>query len=133
MPPPDRRARKLAPPKAPWAPVPLTELAILAGMICIAAGFFVGAGSVGPLLAVGFALVSVAGLELAVREHRTGYRSHSAVLALAAAVAVAAPLYLLTGVPGEVLLILGAAIFAAAFGGLRRLFAHASGGLGFRA
>ncbi|MBA2349513.1 MAG: hypothetical protein H0V81_14600 [Solirubrobacterales bacterium] len=130
---PDRRARKLEAPKAPWAPVPITEAAILVGMVCIVAGFVVGAGSVGPLLVVGFGLISVASLELAVREHRAGYKSHSTVLALAVAVVVAAPLYLLTGIPGEVLLILGAAIFAAAFGGLRRVFAQASGGLGFRA
>lgn len=130
---PDRRARNLEAPKAPWAPVPVTEVAILVGMVCIAAGFLVGAGSVGPLLVVGFLLISLASLELAVREHRTGYRSHSTVLSLAVAVVVAAPLFLFTGIPGEVLLILGAAIFAAAFGGLRRVFAQASGGLGFRA
>lgn len=113
--------------------MPLTEIAIFAGLVCILAGFFVGAGATGPLLAAGFALVSLAGLELAVREHRAGHKSHSTLLALALAIVVDAPLYLLTSVPYEVLLIIGVAVFAAAFGGARRIFAQATGGLGFRA
>ncbi len=102
-------------------------------MICVVAGFVVGASSVGPLLAIGFSLISLASLELAAREHRAGYKSHSTILALAVAVLIDAPLYLLTGFPYQVLLILGAAVFLAAFGGLRRLFAQVTGGLGFRA
>ena len=129
---PDRRARKLEAPKAPWAPAPLTEIAILLGMICVVAGFLVGAASVGPLLAVGFGLISVASLELAAREHRAGYKSHSTILALTVAVLIDAPLYLFTSIPYQVLLIVGVAVFLAAFGGLRRAFAQATGGLGFR-
>lgn len=129
----DRRARKLEAPRAPWAPVPLTELAILAGMICILLGFFLGGDRAGLLLVVGFSLVSVAALELAVREHLAGYRSHSTLLAGAAAILLVVPFFFLTSLPYEVLLICGAAAFAAAFQGGRAIFARRTGGLGFRA
>lgn len=130
---PDRRSRKLEAPRALWAPLPLGELTILAGMVLIVAGFLVGGDRAGLLLAIGFTLVSVAGLELAVREHVAGYRSHSTLLAGAGAIALIAPLYFLTPVPYEVLLILGVVFFAALFQGLRAVFARKTGGLGFRA
>ena len=132
-PPPDRRARKLSAPPAPWAPFPLVELAILAGMVLIVTGFVLGGDRAGSLLVAGFALVSIAALELSVREHRAGYRSHSTLLAGAAAVVLIIPIFFLTAVPYEVLLILGVVFFAAAFQGLRAVFARRSGGLGFRA
>ena len=45
-------------------------------------GFFVVGGSRGPILiAAGLALGSIGGLELSIREHFAGYRSHTAVLA----------------------------------------------------
>ncbi len=128
-----RRSRTLEAPKAPWAPVPLGEIAILAGMVAIVAGFLRGGDRAGRLLVIGFALVSVAGLELAVREHRAGYRSHSSLLAGAAAILLVVPFFFLTAVPYEVLLVLGVACFVAAFRGLRTLFARRAQGLGFRA
>ncbi len=44
-------------------------------MVLILAGFASGAYRADGLLIVGFSLVSVAGLELALREHVVGYRS----------------------------------------------------------
>ena len=45
-------------------------------------GFFVVGGSRGAILiAAGLALGSIGGLELSIREHFAGYRSHTAVLA----------------------------------------------------
>lgn len=130
---PDRRARRSEAPKAPWAPFPLVELCVLIGMLLVFGGVLFGGDRRGLLLGVGFGLVTVAGLELAVREHAAGYRSHSALLAGCLAVVVVIPLFLLTGVPQEVLLVVAAAVFAAAFGALRAAFARRSGGLGFRA
>ncbi|MCW3011097.1 MAG: hypothetical protein JWO90_1501 [Solirubrobacterales bacterium] len=129
----DRRARKLEAPKAPWAPFPLVELAVLVGMVLILVGFLLGGDQAGRLLVIGFSLVSLAGLELSVREHLAGYRSHSTLLAGATAILLVVPLFFLTSLPSEVLLILGAAFFAAAFQGLRSVFTRRSGGLGFRA
>lgn len=128
----DRRARKQAAPKALWAPLPLGELAILAGIVLILVGFFAGTDRAGRLLVIGFGLVSLAGLELTVREHVAGYRSHSTLLAGATAIVLVVPLFFLNA-PAEVLLILGVVFFAASFQGLRTVFARKSGGLGFRA
>jgi hypothetical protein len=120
-------------PKAPWSPFPLTELVTLLSIVLIVAGLLTDGGRRGALLGCGFALVSLAGIELALREHFAGYRSHSTLLAAAAAIAVAAPLYLLTGLPQVVLLVLGVAIFALVFTRLRAAFRARSGGLGMRA
>jgi hypothetical protein len=120
-------------PKAPWSPFPLTELVTLLSIVLIVAGLLTDGGKRGVLLGCGFALVSLAGIELALREHFAGYRSHSTLLAAAAAIAVAAPLYLLTGLPQIVLLVLGVAIFALVFTRLRAAFRARSGGLGMRA
>ncbi len=130
---PDRRARKEEAPKAPWAPLPLTELCVLGGMVLILVGFLVGGDHVGRFLVIGFSLVSLAAFELALREHLAGYRSHSALLAGCAAIVLVLPLFFLTGLPQEVLLVLGAVLFGVAVQGLRRVFARKTGGLGFRA
>jgi hypothetical protein len=120
-------------PKAPWSPFPLSELVVLIALVLIAAGFFMDGPRRSALLGCGFALVSLAGVELALREHFAGFRSHSTLLGAASAIAVDAPLYLLTGVPQIVLLGLGAAIFALVLVLLRKAFQRRSGGLGFRA
>jgi hypothetical protein len=128
----DRRARMGEAPKAPWSPFPLIELAILLAIVLILAGLFVGGPRRGVLLGGGLALVTVAGLELALREHFSGFRSHSTLLAAACAVLVDVPLYLLTGLPQELLLVVGVLIFALAFTLLRGAFRRRAGGLGFR-
>src|SRR5512133_369401 len=85
-----RTARDERPP-APWGPFPLTEIAILVGLIMLIAGFASGGSFSGTLMiAVGIALAALGGLELAIREHFAGYRSHTALLALAGAVLTAA-------------------------------------------
>jgi hypothetical protein len=128
----DRRARMTEAPKAPWAPFPLVELCILLGIVLIVWGFF-DAGRRGALLGCGFVLVSLSGLELALREHLSGFRSHSVLLGAVCALVVVTPLFLLTALPQVVLLVVGVAILAGVALGLRRVFARRSGGLGFRA
>src|SRR5438270_10695449 len=82
-PPMSRRARLEEAPKPPWHPFPLVELCILGGLVLMVAGFLKG-GNRGGLFAVcGIALVGVASLELTIREHFAGYRSHSSLLAAA--------------------------------------------------
>ena len=120
-------------PPAPWGSFPLTELVILIGIGLMVWGFATG-GSDGNLRLVGgLGLASLGGLELAVREHLAGYRSHSSLLAGAAAFFVVTALVLGPG-PHRVwiLVLVAAAVFAAAFYGLRELFKRRSGGLGFR-
>jgi hypothetical protein len=127
------RARLDEAPPAPWAPVPLVELCVLAGLVLIVVALVRGGDRAGLLLACGVALASLAGLELSIREHFAGYRSHTTVLAGAAAVLSAVPLFFFTGVPQPVLLVVAVLVFAAAYLLLRRAFRARSGGVGFRA
>jgi hypothetical protein len=102
--PPERKAAAAVPatrrrttldgrPPAPWGSFPLVELVILVGVVMLIAGFIVQ-GSRGVLMiGTGAALCSLGGLELSIREHFAGYRSHSFLLAAAVAVAVLAALY----------------------------------------
>jgi hypothetical protein len=127
-----RRARLDEAPPAPWHPFPLVELAIFAGLVLLLVGFFLRdeAGSV--LVIGGLILVFVASLELAVREHFSGYRSHSSLLALAAAFAIGVPLWL-TGLFGRAVVVaVGAGLGVAAFLALRNAFAKRAGGLSWR-
>ena len=116
-----------------WAPFPLTELVTLAGIVLMAWGLASGGTAGNRRLTAGLAIASLAGLELAVREHVTGFRSHSALLAGAVAilVMVVAGLGLRVN-PLGLVLIAGLAAFAAAFWALRKLFQSRSGGLSFR-
>ena len=67
------------------------------------------------------------------REHVTGYRSHSSLLAGALAIAVIVALGLGAGVKTlGVLLIAGGVAFVLAVFGLRAVFRRRSGGLSFR-
>ncbi len=68
-----------------WGSFPLTELVTLGGIVLMVWGFFSGPEGDGQArIAAGLAIASLAGLELAVREHVTGYRSHTTMLAAAA-------------------------------------------------
>src|SRR3954463_14591925 len=91
VPSPRRRARLDEAPKPPWAPFPLVELAILVGLVLFVMGFFAGGDRARVLLLAGLGLITLATLELSVREHFAGYRSHSSLLSGALAVGVLAP------------------------------------------
>jgi hypothetical protein len=124
-----RRARSEDRPPPPWGAFPLGEIVTFLGIVGLVVGFATGSFRV---LAVAFAMVGLSALELAVREHRAGFRSHSSLLALAAGVAVAGALVAL-GTSHAVQVTVAAGVAAAAFIALRRAFQRRSGGLGFRA
>jgi hypothetical protein len=130
--PPTHRARMAEAPKAPWSPFPLVELCVLLAIVLIVLGFVTDGPKRAALLACGIALASLAGLELAIREHFAGFRSHSALLAGAAAVIVVVPLFFLTGLPQVVLLAVGVLVYTLGFVALRRAFQSRTGGIGFR-
>ncbi|MEA2335770.1 MAG: hypothetical protein QOG40_2260 [Solirubrobacteraceae bacterium] len=72
-------------PQAPWHPVPVSELLILIGAVATAIGASklskqdtAGAAT----LVAGVAAVLVGTVEFSLREHRSGYRSHTILLAL---------------------------------------------------
>jgi hypothetical protein len=125
-----RRARLDEAPKAPWSPFPLVELCILGGLVLLVIGF-VGARAL--FVFCGVALVGVASLELAIREHFAGYRSHSSLLAMASAIATMALLGIGIGVTRIAAVIAGIAVFAAALLALRAAFRKKTGGVSFRA
>jgi hypothetical protein len=77
--------------------------------------------------------VTLASLELAIREHFAGYRSHSALLAGVCAIVAVVPVFFLTSFPQEVLLGVGVLVFAVALQLLRSAFARKAQGLSFRA
>jgi len=128
---PARSAGRERPP-APWGSFPLSELVILIGMALLLWGAFSGKDGTERVVA-GLVIASLGGGELALREHLAGYRSHSSLLAgVAAFVAVTAVALGLGPVKVWLLVVIGAAVFAAAFYAMRELFKRRSGGLGFR-
>src|SRR3954451_1101564 len=113
--PPSFKSRPEEAPKAPWSPFPLVELFILAALVLIVVGVVAHGHRRTVLLACGIGLACLAGLELSIREHFAGYRSHSALLAGAVAVAAVVPLYLLTGLAQVILLAVGALVYSLGF------------------
>jgi hypothetical protein len=65
-------------PEAPWHPWPLSELLIFVGAIGTLLGV---AKQESRLLYAGLGAVVLGTLEFTIREHRSGYRSHSSLLA----------------------------------------------------
>jgi hypothetical protein len=82
-------------PPAPWGNVPLVELVVLAGIVMLVVGFIAGGPTGTALIAAGAILCSLAGLELSIREHFGGFRSHTFLLSGAVFVGLLAALYFL--------------------------------------
>jgi hypothetical protein len=77
-------------------------------------------------------LGALGGLEVSVREHFAGYRSHSTLLAGTVFVLITGGLLYLSGLSLAICLALGAIAFVAAFLALRAAFRRASGGLSYK-
>jgi hypothetical protein len=120
-------------PPAPWGNFPLVELLVLIGIVLMIWGFVSWDNSGNAKFGAGLAIAALGGLELSVREHLAGYRSHTTLLAGVAAFLVVSLLALSTGPYALwVLLVIAALVFGGSFYGLRRLFQQRSGGLSFR-
>ena len=108
---------------------------MLLAIVMFVLGFVVGGTRGGVLLTGALALGSLAGLELSIREHFAGYRSHTTLLAgVAAFVAVVVTFFALgKGTLARALLLpVAGLVFLASFWLLRQAFKRRSGGLGFR-
>jgi hypothetical protein len=131
---PPRRHRGLAAavderPPAPWGSFPLVEIAVLVGLVMLLIGL-IGGGDRGPLLiAIGLGLAGLGGLELAIREHFAGFRSHSTMLAGVPAVAILALLFYAgpESLPPLARVGISVAVFAASVYGLATMFRHKAG------
>jgi hypothetical protein len=120
-------------PKAPWHPFPLVELCVLVGIVLLVVGAIVGLNTDRGRLALlcGLLLASLGGLDTALREHFSGYRSHSSVLAGLPAVLAAGVLFFVRA-PWIAIAGGAALVFAGGFLAFRTAFRRRSGGLSFR-
>lgn len=116
-------------PPAPWGDFPLGPLSVLAGLVLIIIGTI---GSNPVQLAIGVALGSLGGLELSIREHFAGFRSHTTLLAGFAFVIVVGLSYFVATLVLWACLLVGFLVAGLAFWLLRRKFERASGGLSYK-
>ena len=135
---PAKRGDDLPPP--PWSPFPLTELVVLIALVLGVWGIITFGSERGRwMLFAGMVLGSLGGLEISVREHFAGRRSHTTLLAGAVSVCT------MVGVAAFFALALGATVvgytvavatglltFVAGLRVFRDVFRRRSGGLTFR-
>jgi hypothetical protein len=112
--------------------LPLSELLILVGAIATVVGLRRGVSNGGPALFAGLAAVMIGTIEVTLREHLNGYRSHTLILALLPTIAfhsaVALGVAAFTRVPSWLqvaLLLLDGGLFAFLFKLLRARFVDA--------
>jgi hypothetical protein len=109
-------------PKAPWHPFPLVELCVLAGIVLLVLGLLDFQSDRGKaMLVAGMLLGSLGGLDTALREHFSGFRSHAMLLAALPAVGLAAILFF-AGAPWLAVSLAPLAVFVAALPLLLRTY-----------
>jgi hypothetical protein len=108
-------------PPSPFGGLPISELAILVGGIALVFGLIQGGG---PALVVGIIVCALGVVEVTSREHFSGYRSHTALLASIPAIGLEAALVAIFGEPNPraLLLVVVVPVFAVLFWFLRRKF-----------
>jgi hypothetical protein len=128
---PRRRAGTDRPP-APWGDFPLTEIVIFVGLVLLVVGFFVPPPRGFVMIAVGLVLGSLAGLELAVREHLAAFRSHTLLLSAAVGVPVFGLLFVVARLSPAVSVAAGLLVFGGAAWLFASAFRRRSGGALYR-
>ena len=108
-------------PSGIFGPVPVSEFAILAGLVALVVGMLDHGG---PALYIGIIVMALGVIEVTAREHFSGFRSHATLLAFMPAVVVEALYALVVGVPRQRILLLAPVIpiFALCYWLLRRHF-----------
>jgi hypothetical protein len=107
-------------PESPFGGLPISELAILLGLISSVIGFLANGG---PALIVGLIVVALGVIEITAREHFSGYRSHAALLAAIPSVAVEVGIVVAFKPSQRAILVLAVIpVFAGLFWWLRRRF-----------
>jgi hypothetical protein len=111
-------------PPGPFGGLPISEFAIFAGGVALVVGLIVGGG---PALIVGIVVCALGVIEVTAREHFSGFRSHSTLLAAMPAVGVEVVLVAALGEPHQssnraLLLLAAVPVFGASFMLLRRRF-----------
>ena len=118
-------------PPAPWGSFPLVELVVLLALILIVVGFVVRGQRGGTMIVGGLALGSLAGIELSIREHFAGFRSHTTLLAASAGFVCGAIAYVITK-DRTITPAVAIVVFMLAFWLLHQAFARKTGGAAFR-
>ncbi len=75
-------------PRPLWHPLPLTEIAMGLGVAITAVGFIRGLDSGAALIGAGVLMATVGVIELCAREHFSGFKSHTLLLAFLPVVAL---------------------------------------------
>jgi hypothetical protein len=107
-------------PESPFGGLPISELAILLGLVASVIGFIQGGG---PALIVGLIVCALGVIEITAREHFSGYRSHASLLAAIPSVAIEVGI-VLAFKPSQraVLVLVVIPVFAGLFWWLRKRF-----------
>ena len=108
-------------PEGMFGGVPVSEIAIFVGMVALVIGMITHRGAA---LEAGIIVMALGVTELTAREHFSGFRSHTTLLAFMPAVIVEAAYALFIGVPSQRILLLVPAvpIFLLCYWLLRRQF-----------
>ena len=107
-------------PEGPFGGLPISELAILLGLIAAVVGFLQHGG---PALIVGLIVCALGVIEITAREHFSGYRSHASLLAAIPSVAIEVGIVLAFTPKQRALLVLVVVpIFGVLFWWLRKRF-----------
>ncbi|HTU97830.1 MAG TPA: hypothetical protein VMF14_18420 [Solirubrobacteraceae bacterium] len=107
-------------PEGPFGGLPISELAILLGLIAAVIGFIQHGG---PALIVGLIVCALGVIEITAREHFSGYRSHASLLAAIPSVAAEVGIVLAFKPSQRALLVLVVVpIFGGLFWWLRKRF-----------
>jgi hypothetical protein len=113
-------------PRPIWHPVPVTELLMLGGLVCICVGM---AGHGPTQILGGLVLLCLGVAELSLRDHVAGFRSHTAMLAFLGTVVVhvAVVLFLPVTLVGPSALALDLTAFAGLSWWLHRIYSATAG------
>jgi hypothetical protein len=111
-------------PPSPFGGLPISEVAIFAGIVGAAVGLIEGGG---PALIVGLIVCLLGVVEVTAREHFSGFRSHTSLLAGIPAVVAGIAVISLFGQPSQRLIVLGVAVpvYGLLFWLLRKRFRRA--------
>lgn len=113
-------------PPSPFGGIPVSELAIFAGLIAFVVGAiqYLGHDGVQPALYIGAAVIALGVIEFTAREHFSGFRSHTTLLAGIPAVAVGIAVIAVVGsrTTREFLVFVVLVVFVGLFYVLRRTF-----------
>ncbi len=110
-------------PPSPFGGVPVSEIAIFAGMVAVVVWFFSGGNTT--LLIVGLVVCTLGVVEVTAREHFSGFRSHASLLAGIPALAAGIGIVSAVGEKSNrapLLLAVAGPLFALLFWFLRRRF-----------